>query len=395
MQDNPAASVVKELQAAARDALRMGSQWAHTAFQWVDERRNEMNNRNRGHDEHERERAQYNRYSTSGYGSDEGDDAAGQRGADQQHNQASGLSGGRRGESHSGRGSQGRERDVQGSDNQGTFGHSQGNAREYSQHGSGPEGAHGQSRATSPEDRGGRGAYAGYGQSDRNRASGSSNYASQGHGLQDQGGQGYESDYTQSHGYGAQGRSEWGSSSMGAGSPMGLSSMRSGSVGSDSMDYGSQQSSRSGGGSGAMGYRGLGPKSYTRSDDRIREDLNERLTDADDIDASAVSVDVSSGIATLTGSVDHRWMKHRAEDIAESCSGVCDVNNQLKVRSQSREQQSSLSSSGLGHAGSSAVSAGTNQTGAGGTAGHRSASSGASRSAGSSTGSGSSGSTPQ
>lgn len=79
--------------------------------------------------------------------------------------------------------------------------------------------------------------------------------------------------------------------------------------------------------------RGLGPKNYTRSDERIREDLNERLTDADDIDARGLTVEVSNGIATLAGTVEQRWMKHRAEDIAESCSGVRDVNNQIRVQS--------------------------------------------------------------
>ena len=79
-------------------------------------------------------------------------------------------------------------------------------------------------------------------------------------------------------------------------------------------------------------HRGLGPKNYTRSDERIREDLNERLTDADDIDARGLTVEVNNGIATLTGTVEQRWMKHRAEDLAESCSGVRDVNNQIRVQ---------------------------------------------------------------
>jgi len=84
-------------------------------------------------------------------------------------------------------------------------------------------------------------------------------------------------------------------------------------------------------------HRGLGPKNYTRSDERIREDLNERLTDADDIDARSLSIEVSNGVATLTGTVEQRWMKHRAEDIAESCSGVRDVNNQIRVQPSSQD----------------------------------------------------------
>lgn len=108
-------------------------------------------------------------------------------------------------------------------------------------------------------------------------------------------------------------------------------------------------------------HRGLGPKNYTRSDERIREDLNERLTDADDIDARGLSVEVSNGVATLTGTVEQRWMKHRAEDIAESCSGVRDVNNQIRVQplhqdTQHKDASKSGSSLGSGISGSSTTS---------------------------------------
>jgi hypothetical protein len=92
-----------------------------------------------------------------------------------------------------------------------------------------------------------------------------------------------------------------------------------------------------------MGYRGRGPLNYTRSDERIREDLNERLTDADDLDASGITVEVSNGVATLSGSVEERWMKHRAEDLADSCSGVRDVHNQIQVKSS---MQRNVSTSG-------------------------------------------------
>src|SRR5690606_378946 len=87
---------------------------------------------------------------------------------------------------------------------------------------------------------------------------------------------------------------------------------------------------------GARGYRGIGPRNYSRSDERIREDINERLTEADDLDASDLSVEVSNGVATLTGSVDQRWMKHRAEDLADECIGVREVRNHVQVRNGSR-----------------------------------------------------------
>ena len=41
-------------------------------------------------------------------------------------------------------------------------------------------------------------------------------------------------------------------------------------------------------------HRGRGPRGYTRSDERIREDVNDRLTDDGWLDASDIDVQVSS-----------------------------------------------------------------------------------------------------
>jgi hypothetical protein len=79
-------------------------------------------------------------------------------------------------------------------------------------------------------------------------------------------------------------------------------------------------------------HRGRGPKGYRRSDERIREDVNDRLTDDYYIDASDVEVMVENGEVTLTGSVRVRTDKRRAEDIAESVSGVRNVENRLRVK---------------------------------------------------------------
>ena len=46
---------------------------------------------------------------------------------------------------------------------------------------------------------------------------------------------------------------------------------------------------------GQRSYRGLGPQTYRRSDDRIRDDVCERLTDDARIDASNVTIDVNQG----------------------------------------------------------------------------------------------------
>jgi osmotically-inducible protein OsmY len=78
--------------------------------------------------------------------------------------------------------------------------------------------------------------------------------------------------------------------------------------------------------------RGKGPKNYRRSDERIKEDVNDRLNDDYYIDASDVEVAVENSEVTLTGSVKSRSDKRRVEDIAESVSGVTNVENRLRVK---------------------------------------------------------------
>jgi hypothetical protein len=82
----------------------------------------------------------------------------------------------------------------------------------------------------------------------------------------------------------------------------------------------------------AASFYGRGPKGYARSDERIREDVCERLSDNDEVDASDIEVTVREREVTLEGSVETRRMKHIAEDLADSVSGVDDVHNRLTVR---------------------------------------------------------------
>ncbi len=49
------------------------------------------------------------------------------------------------------------------------------------------------------------------------------------------------------------------------------------------------------------------------------------------MDASDIDVTVDSGEVTLSGTVDNRWAKRRAEDIADGVSGVKNVENRIKV----------------------------------------------------------------
>jgi Flp pilus assembly secretin CpaC len=56
------------------------------------------------------------------------------------------------------------------------------------------------------------------------------------------------------------------------------------------------------------------------------------------VDASDVEVNVSNCEVTLSGTVDNREERRRAEDCAEHVSGVTHVQNNLRVK-QARNQQ--------------------------------------------------------
>lgn len=77
--------------------------------------------------------------------------------------------------------------------------------------------------------------------------------------------------------------------------------------------------------------RGRGPRNYQRSDQRIYEDVCERLTDDDRIDASEVQVSVADGEVTLSGTVRSRQAKRRATDVVDDVRGVKDVHNNIRI----------------------------------------------------------------
>jgi hypothetical protein len=87
-----------------------------------------------------------------------------------------------------------------------------------------------------------------------------------------------------------------------------------------------------GGEQGEFGeHRGKGPKNFRRTDERIMEDLNERLTEDALLDASDIEVACTGGEVTLNGTVSSKADKRRAEDIADGVGGVGHVQNNLRV----------------------------------------------------------------
>jgi len=400
--DNPAEKTANEIRAAARDMLRMGSRWAHSALDWVDDRRHEMSNRTRDEGDHGR--------SASSPYSAEGQRDWQTRDRQERDRQAreERLYGGRR-EQLQGRSG----RDIQGDFSGG--GYDQVGERDWSR--SDTASAHGQRRGLSGSDLG-YGSTGGYGTGAEYGGSGSAStgfgagpggvgYGAPGYGAgssyaesryhgdfqsraigEDEGygsygreaaygsefgrdqerhwharrGEGYGSiehahgasterhaspyqDYGRELGYGRSGES-YGKRSDRSESDFGNRGARDYSdYGMQGAGYGTQGSTQ---GTTGRNYRGVGPRNYTRSDERIREDLNERLTDAHDIDASMLTVEVNNGVATLTGTVDERWMKHRAEDIADGCTGVRDVRNNIQVQASGSDRSASSDSTSHG-----------------------------------------------
>jgi hypothetical protein len=120
-------------------------------------------------------------------------------------------------------------------------------------------------------------------------------------------------------------------------------------------------------------HRGRGPRGYKRSDDRIKEDVNDRLSDHPYLDASDIEVEVKEAEVILTGNVDSRYDKRLAEDLADSVSGVNNVENRIRVR---RIDQGALTgttgamgttgtigTAGVGGTGTSARAAGAGSSG--------------------------------
>lgn len=83
---------------------------------------------------------------------------------------------------------------------------------------------------------------------------------------------------------------------------------------------------------GATAPRGFRPpKNYTRSDERVREEVCERLGSVEELDPSDIEVAVSAGQVTLSGSVPTRQMKYLAEEIGADVYGVIELHNALRI----------------------------------------------------------------
>jgi hypothetical protein len=89
-----------------------------------------------------------------------------------------------------------------------------------------------------------------------------------------------------------------------------------------------------------------GPKGYQRSDERLKEDICERLMELHHIDSSDVSVEVRGARVVLEGTVPSRHMKHAIEDLVDACPGVQDIDNRVRVTNPNLRQGQGAHSQG-------------------------------------------------
>lgn len=388
-EQNPGKTGMKAL---GQEMLDLGTRCLNAGTQWLNQRRNEMANEyeHRGNRQQDRNQSRHGddrngrlqggaggRYRATDYddprgeyeqsqGASRGGQWDGSAYAEQRYGSDHSESGGSRGYGQGGyaqdhHGGQGR-RDMQAgrfsgyaSEDESVYALNQQGARAFAneQYGQGMRGQGGQARfgqGNHAQGAYGQGSYghrpfdqgeynqSGYGRGDFaeiGAGHGGDPRHVQGLGNQRQGG-----DYGQGYGQGSAQRGEGWSGQSGHGS------------GGDSMDV--QQ--------GRQSHRGKGPRNYSRSDERITEDINERLMLDDDVDATHINVSVSNGEVTLEGTVEQRWMKHRIEDLAERCPGVKDVENRIRVKraneaeTEGERSTSSVSGNGGSKSGSTSKS---------------------------------------
>lgn len=86
-------------------------------------------------------------------------------------------------------------------------------------------------------------------------------------------------------------------------------------------------------------YSGLGPRTFKRSDERVREEICIRLTEDPHIDAHDIEVLVMDGYVTLSGTVPEKRMKRMSEELVEQIHDVKDISNRIKVFKEPDEKR--------------------------------------------------------
>ena len=83
--------------------------------------------------------------------------------------------------------------------------------------------------------------------------------------------------------------------------------------------------------------RGKVPRNYKRSDALIREIVCDVLCDNPELHASNIDVEVKDSEVILSGEVTEKYAKRLAEDLAESVTGVTNIQNRIRVSGVDRK----------------------------------------------------------
>ena len=78
-------------------------------------------------------------------------------------------------------------------------------------------------------------------------------------------------------------------------------------------------------------HKGAAPKSEKIENDPVAAAVHEALTEEPWLDATDISIAVSGGVVTLTGSVPNEDGVSRAAKTVAEVNGVTEVKNELKV----------------------------------------------------------------
>ena len=79
-------------------------------------------------------------------------------------------------------------------------------------------------------------------------------------------------------------------------------------------------------------FEGKGPRGWTLRDDRVIEEVSERLMEDRLLDARGVEVSANAGVVTLSGEVPGASDVAHAEMLARQAPGVTQVINRLRVQ---------------------------------------------------------------
>src|SRR5262249_55763528 len=112
---------------------------------------------------------------------------------------------------------------------------------------------------------------------------------------------------------------------------------------------------------------GVGPKGYQRNPERLKEQVCDMFEEHGYLDASDIEVNVENSTIVLSGTVESRRAKRLAEDLAESVTGVKDVDNQLKVKERDKPGSESESGSRMSGQGGGSTMKGSRSFGGPGT----------------------------